>query len=351
MLIFFKFKFFKPLKMSKSDLRVLEPLSAHKASVTCIQKLRNGSSNVLFSSSKDRSVFYWALNSNVDSEFGKLYKEFGRKHKKNITSIALSSNGDMLVSVGADKVGYIWDVKSKEATAVLRGHDRDILAVAINKDDNKICTGSVDCSIKLWNTRGELINTFGPGYENCHKSWVTCLAFDSMNENILYSGSKDGTVKIWNVEDGTLLRTFIEGNVLDYQRYEKESGEKPKDYDLALSVTCLAFCEGGNLLIYGGKNNKVYIVKLDTNECVGTVIVENIVRSVTSFESFAGIAIGTDDAIYVYDVCNKTIIATFSLLSIGKGISCNSIVSKEDILYCGLSNGQILSLEYSRRSE
>nr|6RM3_SGG Chain SGG, RACK1 [Vairimorpha necatrix] len=337
--------------MSSSDLRVLEPLLAHKQSVTCIQKLRNGSSNVLISASKDKSIFYWSLDSEIESDFGKLLKEYAGKHSKNVNGVAISPNGDMLVSVGSDKMGYIWDVTSKNITASLKGHDRDILSVAINKEGTKIVTGSVDCSIKLWNTKGILINTFGPGLENCHKNWVTCLEFDSRDENILYSGSKDGSVKIWNIEDGTLLKTFVEGNVLDYQNYEKETGEKPKDNELALSVTCLTFCEGGNFLIYGGKNNKVYIVNLDTNECVASVAVENTVRSVTSFESFAGIAIGTDDAIYIYDVCSKSIVATHSLLEMGKGISCNSLVSQGNILYCGLSNGQIYTLEYSKRSE
>ncbi|KAK6090556.1 hypothetical protein P3W45_000279 [Vairimorpha bombi] len=337
--------------MSTSDFRVLEPLIAHKNGVTCLQKNRNKSSDVLFSASKDKSVLYWSLDTETEGEFGKLYKEFAGKHKKRITGIAVSSNNDMMVSVGADKMGYIWDVNTKECTAELRGHSRDILAVSINKDNDKIVTGSVDCSIKLWNTKGNLINTFGPGFERCHKNWVTCLEFDSQDENILYSGSKDGTVKMWDIENGTLLRTYMEGNVLDYEKYEEEHGEQPKDHDLALSVTCLAFRDGGNFLIYGGKNNKVYILKLDTNECVGTVVVENTVRSVASIESFAGVAIGTDDAIYIYDVCNRNIVATHSLLGLGRGISCNSIVNKGDVLYCGLSNGQIYTLEYSKRNE
>lgn len=326
--------------MSSADLKVLEPLKAHKDAVTCVKKLRNSNSDVLFSSSADKKVFLWSLDSEISSEFGKLFKEFSGKHKKRITSIAVSSNGNMMVSVGGDKLGYIWDVNTKQTTVALVGHERDVLCVSINNNDKKIVTGSADNSIILWNTRGELIKTFSPGFAGSHKDWVTCLEFDSKDENLLYSGSKDGTVKIWDVENGTLLKTFMDGNLVDSD-----------SMNLALSVTCLAYCEGGNFLIYGGKNNKVYIISLDSNECVGTVLVENTVRSVISIESFAGLAIGTDDAIYVYDVCNKKIIATYNLIEIGNGVSCKSIVSKGSTLYCGLSDGQIYTLEFTKKTE
>ena len=57
-------------------------------------------------------------------------------------------------------------------------------------------------TVRLWLLNGTLENTIWP-----HKSGVTALAALSDNQHAL-SGSTDKTVKLFNVSDGAVLRTF-----------------------------------------------------------------------------------------------------------------------------------------------
>lgn len=334
--------------MTFADLRIMDPLKAHKDDVTCLQTLRTQNCDALFSCSKDKKIYFWDLNSTVESEFGKLLKEYAGKHTRKVNAIAVSSN--MLVSVGSDAKGYIWDINTKKDVAVLDGHHRDIFCVCINKEDNKIVTGGADNTIILWNTKGQLISTFGPRFDKAHKNWVTCCAFHPANENILFSGSKDGTIKMWDVENNSLLATFIDGNILDYSKCEEEK-VTPKDHDLALSVTCLALSMDGGFLFYGGRNNKVYIINLQRNELIDSFPTKNTIRSIAVGESEAVFAVGTDDCVMVYDCFQAKVVAEYSLSEIGKTVSCKTLTFVNNILYCGLSNGDIINFEFSKRSE
>jgi F-box/WD-40 domain protein MET30 len=74
----------------------------------------------------------------------------------------------------------------------LRGHESGIRALQF--DDTKLISGSIDRTLKVWNWRtGECKSTL-----TGHLDGVISLHFDS---TILVSGSVDRTVKVWNFED------------------------------------------------------------------------------------------------------------------------------------------------------
>ena len=61
-----------------------------------------------------------------------------------------------------------------------------------------------DNLIKIWDGKTfELICTF-----KGHKLPVTCLSF-SRDSKYIFSGSKDGTIKIWSIKEKSLLSTLI----------------------------------------------------------------------------------------------------------------------------------------------
>ena len=76
----------------------------------------------------------------------------------------------------------------------LEGHEEWALALAFSLDGNILASGSKDSTIKLWDiTTGELLNTL-----ETHSDSVRSLAF-AADGNKLVSGSEDGTIKIWRV--------------------------------------------------------------------------------------------------------------------------------------------------------
>jgi FOG: WD40 repeat len=66
-----------------------------------------------------------------------------------------------------------------------------------------LASGSDDKTVKLWNVQdGRLLKTL-----NGHRAWVRKVRF-SPDGKTLVSGSSDSTVKLWNIADGRLLQTF-----------------------------------------------------------------------------------------------------------------------------------------------
>ncbi|MFN4946362.1 MAG: caspase family protein [Chryseotalea sp.] len=88
-------------------------------------------------------------------------------------------------------------------TVLQQGHELGIVALATNADSTLLATGSKDKTIKLWqlqNTR-ELRTLFG------HEKSVTALAFVPQ-KNLLVSGSNDATLRLWDLLSGKELTRY-----------------------------------------------------------------------------------------------------------------------------------------------
>jgi WD40 repeat protein len=99
----------------------------------------------------------------------------------------------------------IYKPRSSEIIHTLIGHEglfARILSISINASQNILASGSEDKNVCLWNIHnGTLIKTI-----KAHRGFVESLAFHPRQENILASGSRDRTVKIWDiVQDSPIL--------------------------------------------------------------------------------------------------------------------------------------------------
>jgi len=75
-----------------------------------------------------------------------------------------------------------------------------------------LVSGSFDKTIMVWNiaSAGQLgrLKTLGDGiFESGHGGAVTSLAVASVDGTTVASGSEDGTIKLWDLASGKLLRT------------------------------------------------------------------------------------------------------------------------------------------------
>jgi energy-coupling factor transporter ATP-binding protein EcfA2 len=85
----------------------------------------------------------------------------------------------------------------------LKGHDSYVESVNFSPDGKTLVSGSRDKTIKLWNVEtGKEIRTL-----KGHDSSVNSVNF-SPDGKTLVSGSRDNTIKLWNLETGKEIRTF-----------------------------------------------------------------------------------------------------------------------------------------------
>ncbi len=100
-------------------------------------------------------------------------------------------------------IGFLAQSQQLE-TVVQRGHNAAIKAVTYSKDGKYLFTGSRDKTIKLWEiaTGRELRSFYG------HGSTINDLAVSPDGRHIL-SSSADKTAKLWDIKTGDLLQTFV----------------------------------------------------------------------------------------------------------------------------------------------
>tara|TARA_R110000868_G_scaffold318028_1_gene578804 strand:- start:17164 stop:19122 length:1959 start_codon:yes stop_codon:yes gene_type:complete len=73
-----------------------------------------------------------------------------RGHTHHIHAVAISSNGDVLVSVSADKTAKIWDVRTQSQRGTDCQHEGEVLSVAIAPDNQYFATGSSTGEAYAW---------------------------------------------------------------------------------------------------------------------------------------------------------------------------------------------------------
>lgn len=130
---------------------------------------------------------------------------FTSNHIGPVTSVAFSPDGRQLASGSVDGSIKLWDTASGKELKRLEGHTKTVNSVAFSPDGSRIASGSADHTIRLWNVAG--------GQEiRClegHTDPVTSVAF-SPDGGRIASGSWDTTIKLWDVATGLELRRLEE---------------------------------------------------------------------------------------------------------------------------------------------
>jgi WD40 repeat protein len=156
-------------------------------------------------------------------------------HSKEVTSVAFSEDGQIIVSGSQDHTIRIWDVNSGLEIRKLEGHSGPVNSVAFSSEDIHIlASGSDDCTIKLWNIKtGLLIQSL---IVSEPVNLVTSL---SANRSIMASSSGP-SITVWNIQDNSEIWTCKHpGNL----RFWPEK------------VNLLVFSSDGQTLVSAGKND------------------------------------------------------------------------------------------------
>ena len=115
---------------------------------------------------------------------------------KRIHSLAFSPDGSLLVAVGADLEGYVWDVASAQQIGSLKGHEARQRTVAFSRDGRFLATGSDDASTKIWDVASlkELFTLPSPA----RKQRVLGVAFGP--QAYMVAAAQDGTIRRYELQ-------------------------------------------------------------------------------------------------------------------------------------------------------
>lgn len=181
------------------DSNTYEPktlLRGHTGSVLAVEFSSDG--KTLASGSSDNTIRLW--NPHTLQNIGVL-----TGHQTNVREVAFSYDGLLLASFGSnDKSVRLWDVKTGRSKANISGCSSDIRSLAISPDGKTIAAGEVNGKVTLLSTgRKKRIatlvgHTLAPS-DVREPGSVLSLAF-SPDGKTLASGSRDTTIRLWNVK-------------------------------------------------------------------------------------------------------------------------------------------------------
>ncbi|KAK9455287.1 WD40-repeat-containing domain protein [Dipodascopsis uninucleata] len=129
----------------------LEAPDGHKDSVYSVAFAPNGKD--LVSGSLDKTIKLWELQSarglNSSHKGGVCVKTF-TGHKDFVLSVALTPDGQWVMSGSKDRGVQFWDPRTAQAQLMLQGHKNSVISVAPSPVGKLFATGSGDCRARVW---------------------------------------------------------------------------------------------------------------------------------------------------------------------------------------------------------
>ncbi len=135
------------------------------------------------------------------------YKDFEpilTKHREKIVALTISPSSEFIATGSSDWTIEVWKITDTEPLRadtdlgdplwILKGHAGTVTTVAFSPNGKILVSGGADQRVRLWDlTTGQHLHTFSN-----HTSKISAVGF--VRDDMLASGSSDGTVFIWNLD-------------------------------------------------------------------------------------------------------------------------------------------------------
>lgn len=272
-------------------------------------------------------------------------------HGGPVRALAVSADGDSLLSGSFDASGIRWSLKTDAAGDVLRYHADAVNAVALLQDGRMITAGA-DARIAVWTAGRQQPDQVLEG----HTGPVVALAV-APDGSSLASASWDHTVRLWSLADGG-SRVF-EGHAqnvngvsfapdgmslvsVGYDRalciWRLPEG-RPEMMELPAPLNAVAIAPGGEI-VAGGADGKLRMLTAD-GEPAGEVAAGSapIVALALSDDGMLIAAAGVDGTVAIVDRKSRSALRTL----VGPGFPVWSVVFLHDAatLVTGGADGKI----------
>ena len=161
-----------------------------------------------------------------------------------IKSLVVSCDGQ-IASISDEAEINLWQVNTGRRTGILQGHTDKVTCLAISHSGRTLISGSRDKTIRFWDLeKRKVIRTFG-GYFDGHLGQITALALTRDNQTLISCGA-DNSLKIWDVNRAVEIQNIY----------------------FADTVTCLAVSPDGQLFCSGSLESELKIRSIKNGQVI-----------------------------------------------------------------------------------
>lgn len=207
--------------------------------------------------------------------------------RKPLASVAFSPDNTRLAVGGDDQLIHLYDGTTGQALDILAGNSAAVSDLQFAAD-GALVSNAADGKIIAWNVSPEwgLARTIG-GDSTAFIDRVISLAFNPQG-NLLATGggdpSRSGELKIWNVDDGSLVKDFPEAH--------------------SDTIFGIEFSPKGNMIATGAADKFVKIFDVATGKFVRSFEghTHHVLGVTWKFDSSVLVSAGADNVLKIWDV-------------------------------------------------
>jgi WD40 repeat protein len=155
----------------------------------------------------DRLVRVWDISDGIENAG---LDQTIENHVDCVFSVAFSSDGKWLLTASRDKTVKIWDLNAKESLLTFPDHQQYAWGATLNNDGTVGLSVGEDGNLRSWRATdkdkqlGKQIRIYGKH----DKAIFKMSLYRGPKNPVLATAGDDGTVKLWQPDKGTLLKTL-----------------------------------------------------------------------------------------------------------------------------------------------
>lgn len=269
------------------------------------------------SASEDGTLKLW------DPGTGRLLRTLGDGSLGAYDAVAFSHNGEIVAGAGYDGIIRLWRTSTGTLSSTLKGHSRYVSDLAFSPDGQWLASTSYDNTLRLWNLTfsqrlflWQVVNAQAThSLTNIHGGWVCGVAFSPDSRQVATVG-EDGTVQVWQVDQGQLLKTLkghegttqavafspngqwiaSSGKDNTVRIWQANTGTLSQTLLLKSEATTLSFCSSGKVLVSGQTDCNLSLWQVSDGQKLGVLTGHSkIVYSLRSSQNGQYLVSGSED--------------------------------------------------------
>lgn len=183
--------------------------------------------------------------------------------------------GGSIAGINDSREIQLWQANTGQVVGNLKGHKDRVSCLALSPSGQTLISGSKDQTIRFWDLRTKKIRRTLDGQFDSHLNEITTIAV-SPDNRFLLSCDLDNSLKVWDINHARVI----------------------KNISFSANVTCLAINPNGQLFCSGGLEPQIRIRQIKDG---------HVIRSINNKSGVMSLAFSPDGKLLATGGFNRTI--------------------------------------------